>query len=217
MDLFKYDGPFWHFIGIVTDLFILNVLCLICCIPIITIGPALTAKYDVALRIVRREEPAVLKPFFVAFKKNFKQSLIAWLFLLVACVLLMIDWTWMYETGWDNVPTPYFAGAVFVTVIVSFVIFTIFPIISRFELTVVEAFKTSALFSMLYFFGLLAIVILVLFSAFLCIKYFNWLPLILVLSHVVIVFCHCLVLQNGFKKLEARFITDDEEEESSES
>lgn len=213
MDMFKFDSPVMRFLSAITDLFLLNVLCLICCIPIVTIGPALAAKYDVAMRIVRFEEPAVFKPFFKAFKENFKQAFIVWMFLLVAVLLLMIDWTWMYETGFSQVPTAYFAGAVFVTTIVSFMIMTIFPILARFEITIKEAFKTAMIFSMLYFFGLICIVILVLFSLFLCIKYMRWLPLVMVLSHVTIVFCLCHLLIRGFTKLEAKFAPEEESEE----
>ena len=209
MNLLNYDSPLIQFLNKVTDLFILNLLCLICCLPIITIGAALTAKYDVAMRIVRKEEPAVLKPFFKAFKSNFKQATIIWMILLVACVLLCMDWTWIYENGFLDVPAAYFAGAVFVTTIVLFIIMTIFPIIARFKVTVKEAFKTSALFAMLYFYSLIPIIVLMFGSVFLCIKYIRFLPLVLVLCHVVIVFCHCLVLQRGFTKLEKQFGTED--------
>lgn len=198
------------FMNTLVDLMILNLLCIICCIPIVTIGPALSAKYAVAMRIVRHEEPTIVKPFFKAFKENFKQSLIAWIIMMVAILLVWIDWTWMIDQGLVNVSPLYFGGAVFVTMIVSFIVITLFPIISRFEVTVKEAFKISALFSMLYFFGLLAIMILIGFSIFASIKYMRWLPLILVLGHIVIVYCLCLIFVRGFKKLEAKFVDDDE-------
>ena len=216
MDMFKFDSPIMRFLSAITDLIILNMLCLVCCIPIVTIGPALAAKYDVAMRIVRFEEPAVFKPFFKAFKENFKQAFIVWMFLLGAVLLLMIDWTWMYETGFSSVPIAYFAGAVFVTTIVSFIIMTIFPILARFEITIKEAFKTAMIFSMLYFFGLICIVILILFSLFMCIKYMRWLPLVVVLSHVAIVFCLCHLLIRGFTKLEAKFAPEEESDEETE-
>ncbi|MBO4926926.1 MAG: DUF624 domain-containing protein [Clostridiales bacterium] len=212
MNLFRYDSPLMQFLNTVTDLFILNVLCIICCIPILTIGPALAAKYDVAMRIVRHEEPAVFVPYFKAFKENFKQAFIIGLFLIGAVFLLSVDWNWMYQTGFENVSPVYFAGAVFISVFVLFITMTIFPIIARFEITIKEAFKTSVLFSMLYFFSLIPIVILILFAGFLCVKYMQWLPLVIVLSHVVIEFCLCLILLRGFKKLEAKFSGEDEED-----
>lgn len=215
MNLLNYDSPLIQFLNKVTDLFILNLLCLICCIPVVTIGAALTAKYDVAMRIVRKEEPTVLKPFFKAFKENFKQATIIWMILFGACLLLCMDWTWIIENGFLDVPAIYFAATVFVTTIVVFIIMTIFPIIARFKVTVKEAFKTSALFAMLYFYSLIPIIVLMFGAVFLCIKYIRMLPVVLVFSHVVIVFCLCLVLQRGFNKLEKQFGTDEEDHEES--
>ncbi len=217
MGIFRHDGPIMEFLSTVADLMILDLICIVCCIPIVTIGPALSAKYAVAMRIVRHEEPTIVKPYFKAFKDNFKQALIVWLILMVVVLLVWIDWSWMIDKGFDNVSPLYFGGAVFVTTIVSFIIMTIFPIISRFELTVKEAFKTAALFSMLYFFGLLAIVILMGFSVFVCIKYIRWLPLAFTVCHLCIVYCLCLIFVRGFKKLEAQFVDVDENEDDVDS
>ena len=133
MDFLKYDSPLMSFINTVFDIFYLNFLCLICCIPIVTIGPALAAKYDVAMRIVRKEEPTVFRPFFKAFKENFKQAFIIWIILLGACFLLFIDWNWIFENGVGNVSPFYLMAAIITTLIVSFIIMTIFPIIARFQ------------------------------------------------------------------------------------
>jgi len=220
MDIFKYDSPLMSFLNTVFDLMFLNILCFVCCIPIITIGPALAAKYDVAMRIVRKEEPAIFRPFFRAFKNNFKQSIIIWSVLLVACFLLFIDWNWIFQNGIGNVSPFYLMAAILTTMIVSFIIMTIFPIIARFEVTIREAFKTSVLFSMVYFLGLLSVSIISVFSVYLCIKYMRFLPLVVVVSHVIIVFCLCLILVRGFSRLEEKYAdtetADEEKTDSSE-
>ena len=220
MDIFKYDSPLMSFLNTVFDLMFLNILCFVCCIPIITIGPALAAKYDVAMRIVRKEEPTIFRPFFRAFKNNFKQSIIIWSVLLVACFLLFIDWNWIFQNGIGNVSPFYLMAAIITTLIVSFIIMTIFPIIARFQVTIREAFKTSVLFSMVYFLGLLSVSIISVFSVYLCIKYMRFLPLVVVVSHVIIVFCLCLILVRGFSRLEEKYAdpesTEEDEAESSE-
>lgn len=218
MDIFKYDSPLMSFLNTVFDLMFLNILCFICCIPIVTIGPALAAKYDVAMRIVRKEEPTIFRPFFRAFKNNFKQAIIIWSFLLVACFLLYIDWNWIFQNGIGNVSPFYLMAAILTTLIISFIIMTIFPIIARFEVTIKDAFKTSLLFSMVYFLGLFSVSLISVFSLYLCIKYIRFLPLVVVVAHVVIVFCLCLILVRGFSKLEEKFgETDESEEEATES
>ncbi len=213
MDIFKYDSPLMSFLNTVFDLMFLNILCFICCIPIITIGPALAAKYDVAMRIVRKEEPTIFRPFFRAFKNNFKQSIIIWSVLLVACFLLFIDWNWIFQNGIGNVSPFYLMAAIITTLIVSFIIMTIFPIIARFQVTIREAFKTSVFFSMVYFLGLLSVSIISVFSVYLCIKYMRFLPLVVVVSHVIIVFCLCLILVRGFSRLEEKYADSESSEE----
>ena len=172
------------------------------------------------MRIVRKEEPTIFRPFFRAFKNNFKQSIIIWSVLLVACFLLFIDWNWIFQNGIGNVSPFYLMAAIITTLIVSFIIMTIFPIIARFQVTIKEAFKTSVLFSMVYFLGLLSVSIISVFSVYLCIKYMRFLPLVVVVSHVIIVFCLCLILVRGFSRLEEKYAdpesSEEDEAESSE-
>ena len=49
---FSMDNKFFTFMGKVADLFILNILCLICCIPIVTAGASITAMFYVTIKMV---------------------------------------------------------------------------------------------------------------------------------------------------------------------
>ena len=62
------------FISTVADLIILDILCIICSIPIVTYGAASSAKYYVAMKKIRGEDTGTIKPFFKAFFQNFKQK-----------------------------------------------------------------------------------------------------------------------------------------------
>ena len=55
MKLFNYDSPFWSFLNKIADLVLLNVLWLVFCIPIITIGASTAAMYRVTLNMHRGE------------------------------------------------------------------------------------------------------------------------------------------------------------------
>lgn len=72
MSFFNLDSPVMRFLTKVADLIILNILFLICCIPIVTIGAASTALYTVTMKSVRDEESYVIRSYFKAFKDNFK-------------------------------------------------------------------------------------------------------------------------------------------------
>ena len=69
--LFNLDSPIMVFLSKMADLLILNLLALICCIPIITIGASMTAMSYVTLKMVRDEECYIAKDFFKSFRQNF--------------------------------------------------------------------------------------------------------------------------------------------------
>ena len=69
MRIFDLDSPLMRVLTKMADLMLLNLLALICCIPIITVGASLTALHYVALKIVRNEEGYIIRTFFKSFKK----------------------------------------------------------------------------------------------------------------------------------------------------
>ena len=56
------------------DLIVLNWLCVLCALPVVTAGPALCALYYVTLKLVRGEEVRTLRGFLDAFRANFKRG-----------------------------------------------------------------------------------------------------------------------------------------------
>lgn len=89
--MFRFDGKFFGFLSKIADLFILNVLFLVCSIPIITIGASTTAMYTVTKKMAANKEGYIFKTFFKAFKENFVRSTIIWLIMLVALVVVLVD------------------------------------------------------------------------------------------------------------------------------
>ena len=77
--LFDQDNMFFAIMGVLFDLIILNVLTLLCCLPVVTAGASFTAMHSVLWRMVRHEETYVARQFFDSFKRNLKQSLLPWL------------------------------------------------------------------------------------------------------------------------------------------
>ncbi len=89
MNIFNLDSPIMRALGKVADLMWLNVLTMICCIPIITIGPSLTALHYMALKIVRDEECYITKGFFKSFRENFRQGVLIGILTLFVSLLLI--------------------------------------------------------------------------------------------------------------------------------
>ena len=78
-------------LGKIFDLMCLNILWLVCSIPVITVGASTTALYTVVLKMVKNEEGYILKDFLKAFKSNFKQSTIAWIMILMIGIICWVD------------------------------------------------------------------------------------------------------------------------------
>lgn len=85
------ENPIVQGIGKITDFVILNLLWLICSLPVITIGASTTALYSVMLKLVKNEEGYVVRGFFKAFKENFKQSTLMWLLFMLLWLILIVD------------------------------------------------------------------------------------------------------------------------------
>ncbi len=86
-----YDNVVLRFLNKLTDLMVLNILFIICSLPVFTLGASLTAMHTVNLKSVRYGDGYVIKRFFKAFRENFKQSTIAWLLFLALGLLLFFD------------------------------------------------------------------------------------------------------------------------------
>ena len=89
--LFNMDNKFFTVMGRVADLIMLNVVFLICCLPIVTIGASLTALHYVTLKMARNEESYIIRSFFKSFKQNFKQATVINLIMLAVAAILYMD------------------------------------------------------------------------------------------------------------------------------
>lgn len=89
--MFNFDGKFFGFLSKIADLFVLNILFLVCSIPIITIGASTTAMYTVAKKMVANKEGYIVRTFFKSFKENFVKSTIIWLIMLMALAVVVAD------------------------------------------------------------------------------------------------------------------------------
>ena len=77
------DSPFYRTMGRIGDLVFANILWLVCCLPIVTAGASTLGLFTVVNKMAAKEDYTVRTDFFKAFKRDFKQSTILWLMVLV--------------------------------------------------------------------------------------------------------------------------------------
>ena len=91
MKFFSYDSKFSQLLLKLAQSCYLNLLWMICSIPVFTVGASTAALYTVTLKMVKDEEGDLTSLFFRAFRENFRQATGLWLILLVFGLLLGTD------------------------------------------------------------------------------------------------------------------------------
>ncbi|MBP5453519.1 MAG: YesL family protein [Lachnospiraceae bacterium] len=151
MKFLNLDSPLMKFLSRMTDILWLNILTVVCSIPIVTAGASFTALHYVCLKMVRDEEGYITKDFFKSFKRNFKQATVIWLIMLAIMFVFYVDYKVLAAyTG--AIPKPIILAGVIAAVV--FLLFTglyVFPVLSHFDN------KTGATIKNAFFMSILAL------------------------------------------------------------
>lgn len=135
---FNLDNPIFKFLSTLVDLTVLNIMFLISCLPVFTIGAALTSLQYVMVTGWDTQNSHLIKMYTKSFKQNFKQSTIVWLIMLVVGAFLGATGWMLYQQSKvdDSIILMVFI-IVFVLICLAYLcIFTyIWPVIAKFENT----------------------------------------------------------------------------------
>ena len=91
MRIFNAESPLMEGLSRVFDLMILNLIVLVCCLPVFTAGAALTAMHYVLIKMVRDEDGYLIRSYLRSFKENFVQATGMWLIFLVFMAAFVVD------------------------------------------------------------------------------------------------------------------------------
>lgn len=210
--LFNLDSPIMKMLSRMADLMILNIVVTICCIPVITIGAAMTGMHYVMLKMVRGQEGYIIKDFFKSFKMNFRQATIIWGIMLVFILLFVGDY-WIvtfsgivFPEGLNVVLT---AIAMIMVVISSY----IFPVLSRFDNTVKNIIKNGCIMSILAVPKAFIMVILGILPLVVFLLTPQVLPVVLLFGFTLPAYLSAMMYSGTFKKFEPPEEEQTEDEE----
>ena len=88
--LFSPDAPLAHILSTLFDLMLLNIVFLVCCLPVVTIGAAYAALQQQTFALVRGGSVSVSK-FFKAFRENAKNAIMVWMAFLMITFVVYVD------------------------------------------------------------------------------------------------------------------------------
>lgn len=147
----RTDNPVINFLNKMTDLILLNFLFLLTSIPIVTMGASLTAMYAVNLRSIRYGDGYVVRTYFEAFKRNFKQSTLAWGIVLAVAALLYVDYMFFAQMQDFPFAKPMIIVSFAMGIICWIVATWLFPVIAKMDDTLGRQIKNAAAFAFGYF------------------------------------------------------------------
>lgn len=210
--IFSLDGPLMSALSKFADIVLLNILFIICSLPIITIGASTTALYYVTLKMVKDEESYIFKNFFKSFVMNLKQATVIWMFILVVSGILVADFMIMSGQLGDFQGLPELVSKamnvifMMVLVAITFIATYAFPLLAKFDNTTKNTIKNALLMSIRHFpYSILMIVI-------------NVLPIVLIYfflpAFIIIVFIFALsafICSHFFVKIFALYLPKEEE------
>lgn len=142
--LFNPDGLFARIMNTVLALIVLNVLWLLCCVPVVTAGASTAALYAVLIRMRDGDDAKVLRRFFAAFRENFKRATAVWMVLLLAAAVCGLDLLLAGQADSNVARVICMVGLLAVAMTAIFV----FPLVARFENTWSNHLKNAALLSL---------------------------------------------------------------------
>lgn len=150
---FSYDGKPIEILNKLGEIIILNIVFLICCVPIVTIGPALTSFYYAMIKSVRRERGSgPVRAFMSSMKRTLGRGVLLTIGMIVWMVSLFLG-RQMALTGAEDAvnlaaeaestvtfPVVLYGVAIVVSICV---LIYIFPVFSRFEMKMTQIIKLS--------------------------------------------------------------------------
>jgi uncharacterized membrane protein YesL len=190
-----------NFLNKVADIMILNILFIIFCIPIITIGASATAAYYMGYKMVKDEETYIFKGFLKSFKENFAQSTILWLIMLIVAGVLVCDYRLILYSGVEFAQWMKIA-VLTVTVVIMLGASFIFPLQARYTNNVKNTIKNAFLMALSHLPTAFAIVIV--YAVPVVIYYFvpQTFAVLFLLSFGLIIMAQSYLLMKIFTKYE---------------
>ena len=216
--IFSFDSPFMKKLCLVGNLALLNILWLICCLPVFTIGAATTAMHSVLYKYIEGTDDEVARPFFKAFIANFKQATVIWLPALVVAVLLALDAFYLYTNATGLMLLlwlPFTLIALVWLVIMTYA----FPILARYDSPTRNIIQNSAL---LFVMDLIPSIFVLILNLTPWVMFFLWPDIYMRLSIIALCFSGSAisywndkVLLSNFKKRQQKEKDEEEEAEAS--
>jgi uncharacterized membrane protein YesL len=90
-EIFSNDSLFGRLFGTAGDIILVNLLFLVCSVPVVTIGASLSAMNETFMEKRNGSDQSIPHLFFSGFRNNLKKSTLAWILFLAFILILATD------------------------------------------------------------------------------------------------------------------------------
>ena len=143
---FNADNKLWSSVNSAVDAILLNIMWLITCIPVFTIGAATTAFYYTTHKVIRNQRSGIWREYWTTSKANFKLATKTWLIFLAIFAVFYFDINICLEylqAGEKIGIMAYFFYGLLAVVLIWFMY--VFAYMARFEDTIKTTLKNAAI------------------------------------------------------------------------
>lgn len=141
--MFRSDNLFSRFMNVLFDIICIDVLWIICSIPVVTMGAAAVAAYYAMAKSVRYKTGYAAKEFFRSFRCNMKQSIPLTIIFWMVMAVLFLD-IWYVWTNDSKENSAVFMILIFILFLAMGIAVYSCPLLSRFKKGNIDLIKTSA-------------------------------------------------------------------------
>lgn len=136
------DGKIIATMTKIGHIIMLNILCILCCLPIITIGSSITSFYYAMVKTVRKERSYPAKEFFRSFKRTLLPGVFITIILIMFGAFLYMNREYVAKGENTNTLTLIIVYDAFILLLLGFLTY-VFPVLSRFQLKLRSIFKMT--------------------------------------------------------------------------
>ena len=194
-------NPVLDFINTLCNFVVLNLVFLISCLPVVTIGTALSSLYYVTLREARGEYGYLVRTYIKEFRKNLKSGTAAFAVLFLIGAVLLFNLAFWFNLG--GIPAAVITGLMAVGAIVWLFTFTYtFPLIARFNNSTKQTLINAFCLMMSNVKATLALLLIYVMVLFLCVFLVPMKLMMVLFGFAFIAYCQSFVFKKVFEPYE---------------
>lgn len=140
---FSINSPFAAAVNKLVQMIWVGILWFVCSIPLVTVGAATTALYEVLLKMEKDQEGYLSISFLCAFRENIKNATLVWIPLFAAGVVFGVNLFYYAVFGGSSFRVQSVVFAVLLLLVVTLSGYA-FPVLARFENTTAGTLRMAA-------------------------------------------------------------------------